>query len=180
MKENEESFIKETERGEEVYKELHEMIKEYNKGIYGYGKASPIVEGFVAGLSEDDFYFLMRLPIGNTTRVHYTQMRNRVRKERRDALWVNYKNEKREEIVDFLNYLRKEGFKEKLGGGCPWVFVYLQKKEYAIGKAGIDMASERLIKQYVSINDFKKIYNIYLKTRSLDDSLINEILDGHK
>ena len=48
MEEKEESFIKETERGREVYCELHRIIHEYNNGVYGYGKASPMVEFIVA------------------------------------------------------------------------------------------------------------------------------------
>ena len=78
--EKEEPFIKETERGREVYYELHRLIEKYNSGVYGYGRASDEVESYIAGLSENDFYLLMRLPIGNITRTHYTAMRNRRRK----------------------------------------------------------------------------------------------------
>ena len=81
MEEKEEPFIKETERGREVYIELHRLIRKYNKGQFGYGKASSEVESYIAQLPENDFYLLMRLPIGNITRVHYTAMRNRKRKE---------------------------------------------------------------------------------------------------
>ena len=67
--------------GREVYIELHRLIIMYNNGQYGYRKASSEVESYIAQLPEDDFYILMRLPIGNITRVHYTAMRNRNRKE---------------------------------------------------------------------------------------------------
>ena len=178
MDEKEEAFIKETERGKEVYCELHEMINKYNRGQYGYGKASPMVELFVANLSEDDFYLLMRMPIGNISRVHYTQMRNRVRKERRDALWVKYTNENEDDINNFFCYLEEQGFKRKSDGGYTWVFVYLVKKEYAKGKAGIDMARRRLIKSPLSIDNFKKVYEIYKRKGTLDDPLIWNIVNN--
>ena len=38
MEKKEESFIKETKRGREVYSELHRLIRKYNKGQYGYEK----------------------------------------------------------------------------------------------------------------------------------------------
>lgn len=34
----EEPFIKETERGREVYCELHRQIEKYNRGTYGFGR----------------------------------------------------------------------------------------------------------------------------------------------
>ena len=175
----EESFIKETERGREVYRELHKQIEKYNQGAYGWGKASPMVEFFIADLSEDDFYLLMRLPIGNITRIHYTQIRNRVRKERRDALWVNYKYENEESIASLFNFLEEQGFKKRpYGGCCPWIFVYLVKKEYVRGKTGIDMAGKRLIKQAVSVENFKRIYEIYENKGTLDDPEVWEIING--
>ena len=181
MEEKGEPFIKETKRGREVYVELHRLIRNYNKGQYGYGKSSPMVESYIADLSEDDFYLLMRLPIGNISRVHYTQIRNRVQKERKNVLLVYFAKDNERKINEFVTFIRKEGFNCKLTGpvnapDCPWIFVNLYKKEFIIGKPGIDFASKRYIKHALLIDEFEIIYSIYKEINTLDDERIYELV----
>ncbi|MCR5185649.1 MAG: hypothetical protein K6D97_00840 [Clostridia bacterium] len=185
MQEKEGSFIKETERGREVYIKLHELIKEYNKGVYSYGRASEMVELYISNLSENDFYLLMRLPIGNMARTHYTQIRRRVQKERGNVLLVYYEKEEEKNIADFYKYLRSEGFNGELTGpinspDCPWVYVFIEKKEFKVGKPGIDFAPKRYIEHAVLIDEFKLIYDIYHKTKTLDDSSIYALVEKYK
>ncbi len=175
MQRKEEPFTKETKRGRKVYLKLHELIDKYNKGTYGHGRASNMVELYISNLSEKDFYHLMRLPIGNITRTHYTAMRKRVQKERENVLLVYYGKEDDKKVTDFYNYLRSKGFNGKITGpinspDCPWVYVFLEKKEFKIGKPGIDFASKRYIKHAILIDEFKSIYDIYCKTNILDNN----------
>lgn len=82
MEERKESVFKRTKKGEKLFKKLHKLQKKYNRdNPREYGRAPQKVEKWIATISENDFYEMKMMPIGNYTRVHYTKMRKRKRKE---------------------------------------------------------------------------------------------------
>lgn len=88
-------------------------------------------------------------------------------------------------IKAFFDFIRKDGFECRMTGpinspDCPWVFMYLDKKEFVVGKPGVEFASERYIEHAVLINDFKDIYEIYKNTHTLNDKQVYELIKKYE
>ena len=171
--------------GEELYQELQNLIYTFNKEDYGYGRASIEVENWIAGLSLDEFNNLLSQPIGNIARTHYSAIRQRRLKEKQDVVLVYLGKETKETIDTFHKYLEENGFKRKTmppynNPSCPWTYVLLYKKEYVIGKAGIDMFPRRYIYHSVKIDEFKIIHNVYKSIGTLDNPDLNRMVSKYK
>lgn len=107
--------------------------------------------------------------------------KNSVGEERKNVLVVYYGKESKGKIKAFFYFIRKDGFECRMMGpinspDCPWVFVYLDKKEFIVGKPGVEFASERYIEHAVLINEFKTIYEIYKNVHTLNDKQIYEMM----
>ena len=83
MKEKKEELIfKVTRKRVKLFKKLQKLQKKnWSKRPGEYGKDAEEVEVWLANLSDKDFYDMMMLPIGNYSKIHYTMMRKRKRKE---------------------------------------------------------------------------------------------------
>lgn len=187
MKEKkDESPFKVTEEGKKVFYELYllnELARKNIEGPYGFGVAPAMVEEYVRNLSNDEFNAFVMLPIGNMTRRHYSMMRKRKieEKEKGNVLLVYLKNEEKWKQKDFIKFLKSEDFNIKLTGPinapeCSWLFVFLDKKEYIIGRLGVDFAGKRRIKHALHIDEFYMIYDIYKKEKTLDDKKIKNLV----
>ena len=68
-------------RGEVLWEQLHKLQKKYPKQDNRMGYEHPKVEEWIASLSSEDFTAMMMLRIGNMSRIHYSQIRKRVKKD---------------------------------------------------------------------------------------------------
>lgn len=68
---------------------------------------------------------------------------------------------------EFWKYMSQEKFKFEFGGGCPWVFVNINKKTYKKGKAGICFGPV-FGDHAVTVEEFKTIWEIYKKYEGLN------------
>ena len=63
---------------------------------------------------------------------------------------------------EFYKYASQEKFKYVIGGGCPWVFVNINRKTYKPGKPGVCFGPV-FGNHAVTIEEFKIIWEIYKK-----------------
>ena len=69
------------DRGEVVWEELHRLKEKYPKPDTRMGFEHPKVEEWLGNLNDEDFTAMIMLRIGHMPRIHYTQIRKRVKKD---------------------------------------------------------------------------------------------------
>ena len=185
MEEKQESIFKVTKERKKLFHELQRMVNKYPCKEKEEGISSPEVELWLAKLDNHDFHEMMMLPIGNYSRVHHTRIRNHGIEERLNVVLVYYGKESSEKVDSFFDFLKKEGFERKTTGpinssSCPWVYVLFNKKQFIIGKPGIDFKSKRAITHSILIDEFMEAYNDYKNTGKISNDLIDSVNKKYK